>query len=137
MTEEIKPVKIKGTVFWACLKKVNQMSGTYQVDIGELSEAAVKALEAMGITALHKDTQGFYVTCKSRYEIFAVDEDGDRITEDVGNGSKAICLISPYEWKFKNKKGVSPSLKKLVITELVKFEAGGGGVDIDDSEEAL
>ena len=136
MTEEIKPVKIKGTVFWACLKKVNQMSGTYQVDIGELSEAAVKALEAMGITALHKDTQGFYITCKSRYEIFAVDEDGDRITEDIGNGSKAVCLISPYEWKFKNKKGVSPSLKKLVITELVKYEAGGG-VDIDDSEEAL
>ena len=62
MTEETKPVKIKGTVYWASLKKVNQMSGNYQVDIGELSEAAVKALEAMGVTALHKDTQGFYLS---------------------------------------------------------------------------
>ena len=136
MTEEIKPVKIKGTVYWASLKKVNQMSGNYQVDIGELSEAAVKALESMGITALHKDTQGFYITCKSCYEIFAVDEDGDRVTEAIGNGSKAVCLISPYEWKFKNKKGVSPSLKKLVITELVKYESKGS-VDVDDDEEAL
>lgn len=65
MTEEIKPVKIKGTVYWASLKKVNQMSGNYQVDIGELSEAAVKALEAMGVTALHKDTQGFYIPAKA------------------------------------------------------------------------
>lgn len=136
MTEEIKPVKIKGTVYWACLKKLNAMSGAYQVDIGDLSEAAVKALEGMGITALHKDAQGFYITCKSQYEIFAVDEDGDRVTENIGNGSKAICLISPYPWKFKNKKGTSPSLKKLVITELVKYESKGS-VDVDDDEEAL
>ena len=136
MTEEIKPVKIKGTVYWASLKKVNQMSGNYQVDIGELSEAAVKALEAMGVTTLHKYTQGFYITCKSRYEIFAVDESGDRVTEDIGNGSKAVCLISPYEWKFKNKKGVSPSLKKLVVTELVKYDSKAS-VDVDDEEEAL
>ena len=95
MTEEIKPVKIKGTVYWASLKKVNQMSGNYQVDIGELSEAAVKALEAMGVTALHKDTQGCYITCKSRYEILAVDEDGDLITEDIVNGSKAVGRIAP------------------------------------------
>lgn len=136
MTEDIKPVKIKGTVFWACLNKVNAMSGNYQLDIGELSEAAVKALEAMGITALHKEQQGFYITCKSRYEIFAVDVDGDRITENVGNGSKAIALIAPYDWKFKNKKGISASLKKLVITDLVKYEAKDDA-DMDDDEEAL
>ena len=136
MTEEIKPVKIKGTAFWASTKKVNQMSGKYQIDVSELSEAAVKALEGMGITALHKDAQGFYITCKSNHEIFVVDEDGDRVTDDIGNGSKVVCLIAPYEWKFKNKKGVSPSLKKLVITELVKYESKGT-VDVDDEEEAL
>jgi hypothetical protein len=54
----------------------------------------------------------------------------------VGNGSKAIALIAPYEWKFKNKKGVSASLKKLVITDLVKYEAKDD-VDMDDDEEAL
>lgn len=136
MTEENKPIKIKGTVFWASVNKVNQMSGKYQVDISELSEAAVKALEAMGITALHKDTQGFYITCKSNHEIFVVDPDGDRITSDIGNGSKAVCLISPYEWKFKNKKGVSPSLKKIVITDLIEFKSDNA-LSVDDAEEAL
>ena len=136
MAEAIKPVKIKGTAFWACLDKINPMSGNYQIDIGELSEAAVKALEEMGITALHKEQQGFYITCKSQYTIFAVDPDGDRITDKVGNGSKVIALIAPYDWKFKNKKGVSASLKKLVITELVRYGAGDDA-DVADDEEAL
>jgi hypothetical protein len=136
MAEAIKPVKIKGTAFWACLDKVNTISGNYQLDIGELSEAAVKALEEMGITALHKEQQGFYITCKSQYTIFAVDPDGYRITDKVGNGSKVIALIVPYDWKFKNKKGVSASLKKRVITELVRYEAGDDA-DVADDEEAL
>jgi hypothetical protein len=31
--------------------------------------------------------------------------------------------MGSYSWTFKNKKGVSPSLKKLVITDLVTYSA--------------
>jgi hypothetical protein len=51
----------------------------------------------------------------------------------VGNGSKAKAVINPYEWKYKNKKGVSPSLRKLVITELIEY-GGGNNANLDDDE---
>jgi hypothetical protein len=40
-------------------------------------------------------------------------------------------MVSAYEWTYKNKKGVSPSLKKLVVTDLVKYETGG---KLDDED---
>jgi hypothetical protein len=59
--------------------------------------------------------------------------DGDEITEDIGNGSKAKALVGSYDWTYKNKKGVSPSLIKLVITDLVEY-AGAGGIAADDED---
>jgi len=55
------------------------------------------------------------------------------LVEDVGNGSKAICMIGSYAWTYKNKKGVSPSLAKLVITDLVEY-VGGGSISADDED---
>ena len=136
MNEEIKPVKIKGVAYWASLTKVNSMSGKYQVDISNLSEAAVKALEDLGLTILHKDQQGFYITCKSNYEIFAVDPSGDRIEGMVGNGSEVVAVISTFPWQFKNKKGLSASIKKLVVTKMVKYDKDDTAA-VDDGEEAL
>jgi hypothetical protein len=42
-------VKIKADVMWAYLVKPNDMSGKYQVDLCNLSDKAVEALESMGI----------------------------------------------------------------------------------------
>lgn len=135
MDEQNKPIKIKGTAYWACLTKINNLSGAYQIDIGDLSDAAVKALESLGIEAKHKEGQGFYITCKSKYPIVAYDSNKDEIGDVlVGNGSKVEAVIGSYEWKFKNKKGMSPSLKSLVVKELVKYE---NFVEVGDDEEAL
>lgn len=122
-----KRVKIKCDVFWAQLNKKNEMSDAYQVNLCNLSDAAVKALEDMGISVLEnkekKAEMGRYITCKSQKPIKAFDEDGQEIDSDVsiGNGSKAKAMITAYEWSYKNKKGVSPSLSKLVITDLVEY----------------
>ena len=126
---------IKGTVFWAFLDTRNQMSGDYQVDIGQLSDAAVKALEGMGIEVKHKDQMGYFITCKSKnFPIVPIDSDGDTIEGiKVGNGSKCVAVLDTYEWEFKKKKGVSPSLKKLKITELIKYEAEDA-IDVDEDE---
>jgi hypothetical protein len=111
------------------------MSGKYQVDLCNLSDAACKALEEMGIEVKSngdKPEQGKYITCKSSNPIKAFDNDGDEIDEIVGNGSKAKALISSYEWKYKNKSGVSPSLVKLVVTDLIVYAEGSGGMSDEE-----
>lgn len=135
MSEAAK-VKVKCDLYWAQLSKQNEMSGKYQVDLCNLSDAACKALEEMGIEiksdAAKKPEQGKYITCKSSNPIKAFDSDGDEISELVGNGSKAKAVISSYEWKYKNKSGVSPSLAKLVVTDLVEYADANGNIGDDE-----
>ena len=133
MNEEA--VKVKAEVMWAFLNKPNEMSGKYQVDLCNLSDKAVGALEQMGIEVKTKEGKGAYVTCKSTRPITVYDDGGSQIEGDIlGNGSKAAAIITPYAWTFKGKKGVSPSLKKMVITELVPYTAGGGGAAFNDDD---
>ena len=135
-----KRVKIKCDIYWAQLNKKNEMSDAYQVNLCNLSDQAVKALEDMGISVLEnkekKPEMGKYITCKSQKPIRAYDEDGQEIDGDVaiGNGSKAKAMITGYEWSYKNKKGVSPSLAKLVITDLIEYANNDLG---DDDEDVL
>lgn len=129
-------LKLKCDIYWAQLTRKNEMSDAYQVTLCNLSDKAVAALEDMGISVLsneNKPEQGKYISCKSQRPIKAFDSDGVEIIKDIGNGSKAICLISAYNWSYKNKKGVSPSLAKLVITDLVEY-AGAANVSADDED---
>jgi len=138
MTDERKKLKIKCDIYWAQLNKINEMSGAYQVNLCNLSDAAAEALEEMGLS-VNQDSEkkadmGKYITCKSKNKpMKAFDVDGDEITEDIGNGSKAKALVGTYDWTYKNKKGVSASLIKLVVTDLVEY-SGGGGISADDED---
>jgi len=135
--ENTNRVKLKADIMWAYLDKTNEMSGKYQVDLCNLSTPAVDALEAMGISVRQKEDKGFFITCKSNNPIRAYDSDGDVIDGVViGNGSKAIAMISPYEWKWKGKEGISASLRKLVVDELVAYE-GEEVSDSGDDDEIL
>lgn len=138
MQKEVKPLKIKATVMWAFLDQRNEMSNAYQVDLCNLSKAAVDALSEMGIEAKHKDDKGFFITAKSKnYPIEAQTTDGERIPAGtkVGNGSKVTAIVGAYSWTFKNKKGVSPSIKKLVVTDLIEYKGKDDedAIDVDDS----
>lgn len=139
MSEENKRIKIKATVYWCFHNKPNEMSEAYQLNLCNLSEAAVEALEEMGITVQtgedRKADMGKYITCKSKKPIKVFDADGDEITESIGNGSKGKAIVGSYDWTFKNKKGTSASLGKLVITDLVEYAAAGG--DLADDEDVL
>jgi len=136
MSEDKKRVKIKATVYWCFHNKMNEMAGKYTVDLCNLSEGAVAALEDMGISVQSSDKhpeKGMFITCKSQNPIKVYDTDGDELMEDIGNESKARAIVSAYPWTYKNKKGISPSLGKLVITDLVEY-AGGAGGDINENE---
>jgi hypothetical protein len=139
MSDENKRIKLKATVYWCFHNKVNEMSGDYQLNLCNLSDAAVEALEGMKITVQtgegKKEEMGKYITCKSKKPIKVFDDDGDEITESIGNGSKGKALVSAYDWTFKNKKGISASLGKLVINELVEY--GNGAGDLTDDEDIL
>lgn len=143
MTDQ-QTVTFKATVFWANLTVKNEMSNKYQVELGRLSEKAVAALEAIGIgCGFHEDAEdskkskGDFITCKSQNPIRAYDkETGENIAEvGVGNGSQAICVVTPYDWTFKKKSGTSASLARMVITDLVEFD-GAEAMEID-LDEAL
>lgn len=132
---DVKPVVIEATVMWAFLDRTNDMSGKYQVDLCNISDTDSKALSALGVPVKenpNKPEKGRYITCKSNYPIPALDRHGEAIEDSVGNGSKAKALIGTYPWTFKGKKGVSPSLKKFVITDLVVFTP-----ESDDEEDMV
>ena len=130
-------VTIKGTVMWAQLEKTNEMSGKYQIDLCELSDAAVAALEALEISVNYKEGKGSFITPKSQRTIRAYDTDGSIIDGSVvGNGSEFVATITPYDWNFRGKSGVSPNLGRLVITKLEMYEDGDSG-DAPDLDEAL
>lgn len=127
-----KAIKIKSDIMWAFLDRQNEMSGRYQVDLCNLSPAAVGALEDLGITVNSKEGKGFFITCKSTNPIRAY-KDGSELTGvSVGNGSEGVAVVAPYEWSWKGKTGVSPSLKKLEVTKLEVYEDGEEVLDVED-----
>ena len=131
------PIKLKAEVMWANLDTRNEMSGKYQLDLCNLSPAAAQALRDMGIEVKNKEDKGDFITCKSNNPIRAYDSNGLELDGvSVGNGSKAIAVIGSYAWSFRNKEGVSPSLKKLAITELVSYTEGEP-VTIDADDDIL
>jgi hypothetical protein len=89
------------------------------------------ALEGIGIDVKNKPDLGNYISCKSTTPIKAVDEQGIALDPEtlVGNGSKAKAAVSFYDWKYMNKSGRSPSLMKLMITDLIVY---GDSANIDD-----
>lgn len=122
-------VKIKADIMWAYLTKPNEMSGKYQVDLCNLSDKATEALQDMGLEVKTKEGKGKYITCKSTRPITIYDDGGSIIDGSMlGNGSKAVALVDAWEWSYQKKKGISPGLKKLVITEFKAYN----GAEIGD-----
>ena len=133
---ELKPLKVQAEIMWAFLDTPNQLSGKYQVDLCNLTKGAVEALKDMGVNVMTKDTQpekGQYITAKSvNYPIKTEDTEGKVVTVKVGNGSKGIALLKPYEYSYKGKKGVGIGINKLIVTDLVVYEGSDAVETADD-----
>lgn len=131
-------INIKCELYWPNLTRKNQLANKYTVDLALLSDEAVTALEDMGLKVNNKgDERGYYITCKSnnKYRAFHPDgkevlivdrtpldeEDDPQMGVTVANGSKAKCLVSFYDWEYMKKKGRSPTLRRMVISDLVEY----------------
>ena len=120
-------------IYWGFFDRTNEYSNKYQVDLCKLSPKAVAALEELGINVRNKgDDRGDFITVKSNNPIH-VDFKADPVDVGMlGNGSKANAALSYYDWDYRGKKGRSPSLKKLLVTEVEVYEGADGGIDFDD-----
>lgn len=133
-----KPIKIAATIYWAFVNKQDNF-GNFSVTLGNLSDKAVEALQGIGVKAKSspdKPDQGNYISCKSQLPITVLDEDGDKLDVLIANGSKGVAVISAYDWTFKNRKGRSPSVGKLVVTDLKEYkpDIDGGNSSSDDDD---
>lgn len=139
MSMNDKPVVVSCELHWPFLNKQNDMSGKYQVDISKLSSKAVDVLSSMGIEARNKgDDRGNYITVKSVNPIHPAFGGIDAVDSSlIGNGTKANAAIKPYHWDFKGKTGTSPSLAKLLVTEVAVYDKDGGAGDSVDMADVI
>jgi len=131
-------VNLKCQLYWPNLTMKNQLANKYTVDLAVLSDEAVTALEDMGLKVNNKgDERGYYITCKSNNKYRAFKPDGEELLirgrtplddEDdpdmgvvVANGSEAKCLVGFYDWEYMKKKGRSPTLRSMVISNVVEY----------------
>ena len=131
-------INLKCQLYWPNLTSKNQLANKYTVDLALLSDEAVTALEDMGLKVNNKgDERGYYITCKSNNKYRAFQPDGEELlikgrtplTEDadpdmgviVAHGSEAKCLVGFYDWEYMKKKGRSPTLRRMVISNVVEY----------------
>ncbi len=138
---EMKPLKIAGQLFWANWMKefntkFNDDNTKYECTLGMLSDKAASALDDIGVKVKEKDIMGKYIVGKSKFVFEPVFEDGTPVPiEKIGNGTKVYALVSSYRHKMSAKFGAAPSIRKIVVTELVEFNNDDDGVDVENMEE--
>ena len=133
-------MKLEAEIQWAFFNRKSEMSGKYQVDLCNLSAAAVKALADIGLTARQrpdKPEKGWFITAKSIHEITPYDVDGKAITDQVANGSKAVVILKPFHWTWKNKTGISPSVAKITITDLIVYKGAEEASQLEEDDIPL
>ena len=123
-------VKFNSTLMWGYLDKKDEEGspqasqypdGKYKVTLTQLNEAAVNAINSLNLKnppKPHKNVEehGTVLTPKSMIPIEVVDTEGNEIPgSKIGWGTKASVLLGYYDCKY----GRFPSIKKLVVTELV------------------
>jgi hypothetical protein len=128
MQDTQKPVKVQGKLFWNQYMTefnthFNADNNKYECTLGNLSDAAVEALKSLGVNVKNKPEQGNYIVAKSKYTFDPVDEDGNKLdAKEFGNGTEAIAIVGSYRHKLSAKFGAAPSIKKLIITKVVKYD---------------
>ena len=124
---DLKPVKIQGELFWTkwmnqLNTKFNEANDKYECTIGNISSDDAAKLTSLGIKVKNKESMGNYIVCKSKYAFKPADGKLTEIpVEDLGNGSKVVAVVGSYTHKMSKMHGNAPSLKNLMVTEVVTY----------------
>jgi hypothetical protein len=131
--------QVRASISFPNFETKDRMSDKYSVQLANLSEAAVERFEESSIAVNNKDDaygRGDFVTCKSKFPIIPVTQDGESFegrTGGIGYGSEVIAVIKPVQWEYAGKRGTTARIVKLTITNLVAPEAG----EVSDNDEIL
>ena len=129
-----KTLKLNGDLMWVYNSKINEMSKAYQLDICNLSEAAVSTLKDIGGRVnkkADKPEKGSYIVAKSNKPIETVDANGNAITGIVGNGSKGEVTVLAYPYDNKFGKGIKWVAVKITVNKLAELPK------MEDEEEII
>jgi hypothetical protein len=143
MQDTQKPVKVQGKLYWNQYMTefnthFNSDNNKYECTLGNLSDAAVEALKSLGVNVKNKPEQGNYIVAKSKYTFDPVDEEGNKLdAKQFGNGTEAVAIVSSYRHKLSAKFGAAPSIKKLIVTKVVKYEGSSGSSEVEAEDEVL
>ena len=138
MQDTQKPVKVQGKLYWNQYMTefnthFNSDNTKYECTLGNLSDAAVEALKSLGVNVKNKPEQGNYIVAKSKYTFDPVDEEGNKLdAKEFGNGTEAVAVIGSYRHKLSAKFGAAPSIKKLIVTKVVKYEPKEATAEAED-----
>jgi hypothetical protein len=136
---DLKPVKIQGELFWSKWmgefnKAFNDDNNRYECTIGNISDDDAAKLTGLGIKVKHKESQGNFIVAKSKYLFNPTDENLKEVDVNaLGNGSKCVAVISSYTHRMSSKHGNAPTIKKLMVTEVVTYTPP----EEDDSDDSL
>jgi hypothetical protein len=140
---DLKPIRVAAVIAFA--KDLTVPNTTFNPDetrvactLSQLSEAAVSALEGLGVKVKSKEAMpdlGKFVTSKSKFQFEPVSEDGEKIDpKKLGNGSKVVALVSAFPTKMSKMHGNSVRIHKLIVTDLKVYDPEGS---VQDTTEAL
>jgi hypothetical protein len=134
-------VKIKGELFWSkwmkeLNTKFNPDNDRYEAVVGNISDEDVKKLGTLGIKIKNKEGQGNFILAKSKYEFAPTTPSGDKVEiDEIGNGTKVEVELSSYTHRMSAMHGNAPSIKKITVTALEKYEPEAVAIaDIDDDD---
>tara|TARA_R100000008_G_C3583569_1_gene170409 strand:+ start:116 stop:589 length:474 start_codon:yes stop_codon:yes gene_type:complete len=133
---------IKGTAQWACVHEPNDLSGKFQVDICQLDKATVKKLEGVGIEVRQgegdKEHKGSFIVAKTKRRPKVMDAAKNIWPSNllIGNGSTVKCSVTPFDWTFKKKSGISASLNSLMVIDFKAADMNGTG-DLEAEDDGF
>ena len=138
MSADLKPVKINGELFWSkWMAEFNTAFNTdndrYECTIGNISDDDAAKLTGLGIKVKHKDAMGNFIVAKSKYLFNPTDDTMKEVdVKALGNGSKCVAVLTAYTHRMSAKHGNAPTIKKLMVTEVVTYTPTEATVEEDD-----
>jgi len=138
---------VAGVIYWAHIKKPNEMSNKYQVTV-KISDKDAEMISSLDVPVsgelkVGKDDkggdlvlEGNFITAKNSFRPEIIDSKKRDLPEDmeIGNGTKARIVLSTYDWTFKAKSGVSLNLDTIQVLELVEFSRKSGRSLLDETD---
>lgn len=137
---DLKPVKINGELFWSkWMVEFNTAFNTdndrYECTIGNISDDDAAKLTGLGIKVKHKDAMGNFIVAKSKYLFNPTDDTMKEVdVKALGNGSKCVAVLTAYTHRMSAKHGNAPTIKKLMVTEVVTYTPP---VTVEEDDDAL